>query len=126
MSSFILLPPAPDPAPAGRRSRRALHRLALEQYNAGSTDFIFTSSRPRPRNTSKKTALWRQREHGAASRGLVPARAAAGSPSPSRCPRPPSTPMKSVPDWAASCAIWKASPLPGQSEIPQAETHRGY
>ena len=85
------------------------------------------SSRPRPRNTSKKTALRRQRET-SALQAVALFRALGGGWQPQPLPLPKATidAMKKRTDWGGMLRDMESVPVAGQSEIPQAETHRGY
>ena len=126
MSSFIrsrqrltLLQQAAEAA--GRSTK-----LALEQYNAGSTDFTTV--------VSAQTTQYQQENSVAAAAGNTALQAVAlfralgGGWQPQPLPLPKATidAMKKRTDWGGMLRDMESVPVAGQSEIPQAETHRGY
>jgi outer membrane protein TolC len=126
MSSFIrsrqrltLLQQAAEAA--GRSTK-----LALEQYNAGSTDFTTV--------VSAQTTQYQQENSVAAAAGNTALQAVAlfralgGGWQPQPLPLPKATidAMKKRTDWGGMLRDMENVPVAGQSEIPQAETHRGY
>lgn len=126
MSSFIrsrqrltLLQQAAEAA--GRSTK-----LALEQYNAGSTDFTTV--------VSAQTTQYQQENSVAAAAGNTELQAVAlfralgGGWQPQPLPLPKATidAMKKRTDWGGMLRDMESVPVAGQSEIPQAETHRGY
>lgn len=126
MSSFIrsrqrltLLQQAAEAA--GRSTK-----LALEQYNAGSTDFTTV--------VSAQTTQYQQENSVAAAAGNTALQAVAlfralgGGWQPQPLPLPKATvdAMKKRTDWGGMLRDMESAPVAGQSEIPQAETHRGY
>ena len=126
MSSFIrsrqrltLLQQAAEAA--GRSTK-----LALEQYIAGSTDFTTV--------VSAQTTQYQQENSVAAAAGNTALQAVAlfralgGGWQPQPLPLPKATidAMKKRTDWGGMLRDMESVPVAGQSEIPQAETHRGY
>ena len=120
MSSFIrsrqrltLLQQAAEAA--GRSTK-----LALEQYNAGSTDFTTV--------VSAQTTQYQQENSVAAAAGNTALQALGGGWQPQPLPLPKATidAMKKRTDWGGMLRDMESVPVAGQSEIPQAETHRGY
>ena len=126
MSSFIrsrqrltLLQQAAEAA--GRSTK-----LALEQYNAGSTDFTTV--------VSAQTTQYQQENSVAAAAGNTALQAVAlfralgGGWQPQPLPLPKATidAMKKRTDWGGMLRDMESVPVAGQPEIPQAETHRGY
>ena len=126
MSSFIrsrqrltLLQQAAEAA--GRSTK-----LALEQYNAGSTDFTTV--------VSAQTTQYQQENSVAAAAGNTALQAVAlfralgGGWQPQPLPLPKATvdAMKKRTDWGGMLRDMESAPVAGQSELPQAETNRGY
>ena len=101
-------------------------KLALEQYNAGSTDFTTV--------VSAQTTQYQQENSVAAAAGNTALQAVAlfralgGGWQPQPLPLPKATidAMKKRTDWGGMLRDMESVPVAGQSEIPQAETHRGY
>ena len=120
MSSFIrsrqrltLLQQAAEAA--GRSTK-----LALEQYNAGSTDFTTV--------VSAQTTQYQQENSVAAAAGNTALQAVALFRALGGGWQPKATidAMKKRTDWGGMLRDMESVPVAGQSEIPQAETHRGY
>ena len=101
-------------------------KLALEQYNAGSTDFTTV--------VSAQTTQYQQENSVAAAAGNTALQAVAlfralgGGWQPQPLPLPKATidAMKKRTDWGGMLRDMESVPVAGQPEIPQAETHRGY